>query len=368
VLGRLATTGFLDGPAVSTAGTATRLTAANGDFSAFQRADDGYEAVEVYWAIEHAQRYYQDVLDFNNIANYQILVDANWAPGGNQNVDNSRYLGNGTGTGRLEFGMGGVDDGEDGEIVWHEYGHATLDNQRPAITGIEGGAIHEGFGDYLAATLSTTVPGDARFHALVGEWDATSYDFHDPPYLRRTDGNKVYPDDLVFQVHADGEIWSAILWKIHQALGRVPADRIIFNANFLFPQDVGFEDAAAALIQSDQMLNGGANAAAINAALAAHGLAAGQPVTPVISSVQWKKPKLIVNGQGFGAADSVVEVDGVRVTESKHPVKFINGNMTTRVVGKDPNLKQLVPKGTTVQVTVLNTSSGLRSAPFSFTR
>jgi hypothetical protein len=367
-LTRLAATGFLDGPAVSTASTSTRLSAANGNFSNFQRGDAGYEAIEIYWAIETAQRYYQDVLNINNAANYQIQVDAMWAPGGNQNIDNSRYLSNGTGIGRLEFGLGGVDDGEDGEIVWHEYGHATLDNQRPGINGLEGGSIHEGWGDYLAATLSTTVPGDSRFHALVGEWDATSYDFHDPTYLRRVDGNKVYPDDLNFEVHDDGEIWAAILWGIHQSVGRAVADPIIFNANFLFPQDVGFEDGAAALLQSDQMLNAGANSAAITAVLAAHGLAAGQPQTPTISTVQYKKVKLVVDGQLFGASDSVVEINGVRVDQSKHPAAFINGNVTTRVVGKDASLKQMLPKGTPVQVTVLNTSSGLRSAPFTFTR
>jgi len=368
VLGRLAATGFLDGPSVSTANTSTRLNVANGDFGAFRRGDNGYEAIEIYWAIETAQRYYQDVLHLNNVANYQILVNATWAPNGNPNVDNSRYLSNGSGTGSLEFGLGGVDDGEDGEIVWHEYGHATLDNQRPNISGLEGGAIHEGFGDYLAATLSTTVPGDARFHALIGEWDATSYDFHDPTYLRRVDGTKQYPDDLDNEVHDDGEIWSSILWDIHQSLGRAAADPIIFNANFLLPQDVGFEDGAAALLQADVMLNGGANAAAISAALANHGLAAGEQPTPAISTVQFKTTKLVVNGQRFGASDSVLEIDGTRLDQTKHPAAFINGNVTTRVVGKDSQLKQLLPKGVAVQVTVLNTTSGLRSAPFSFTR
>jgi hypothetical protein len=356
---------------VSTANTSTRLSAPNGDFTGVRRGDAGYEAIEIYWAIETAQRYYQDVLGLTNVADYQIPVNAAWAPGGNPNVDNSRYLSNLTGRGQLEFGLGGVDDGEDAEIVWHEYGHATLDNQRPNISGLEGGAMHEGWGDYVAATLSTTVPGDARFHALVGEWDATAYDFHDPPYLRRVDGNKVYPDDLQYQVHSDGEIWSSVLWDVHQALGRAVADPIIFNANFLLPQDVTFEDGAAALLAADQMLNDGANAAAITAALADHGLAAGS-ATPSVASVQFKKSgtnlKLIVNGSRFSATDSFVEVDGVRLAQTKRPAKFVDGSTTTRVVGRDPSLKQIVPKNTPVQVTVVNMSTGARSVPFTYTR
>jgi Zn-dependent metalloprotease len=268
-LRRLDGSGAIQGPFVTTAGTPSRVRAADGEFPNLTRNKAGFEEFEVYWAISHAQRYIQRDLGIQNAGNYQIRVNCHF-----DNQDNSFYTRSGNGTGNLKFGDGGVDDAEDAEIIWHEYGHAVLDNQRPNIVlGGEGGAIHEGWGDYLAATLSTTVPGDARFYPAIGEWDAVSYNPGDPAYLRRVDGNKQYPEDIVRQVHEDGEIWSACLWGIHNALGRRVADPIIFNANFLFPQDVEFADAAAAVLQSDSVLNGGANAAAIRAVFARHGLA-----------------------------------------------------------------------------------------------
>ena len=42
----------------------------------------------------------------------------------------------------------------------------------------------------------------------VADWDSVSYTRTTPHCLRRTDGTKHYPADLVGEVHADGEIWS----------------------------------------------------------------------------------------------------------------------------------------------------------------
>ena len=48
----------------------------------------------------------------------------------------------------------------------------------------------------------------------LGNWDAVSYSGDEPPCLRRLDSNKKYPKDIVGEVHADGEIWSACLWEL----------------------------------------------------------------------------------------------------------------------------------------------------------
>ena len=82
------------------------------------------------------------------------------------------------GTAELHFGTGGVDDAEDGEIVWHEIvGHAMLTAAaRASSVPSEGGAIHEGWGDYVAATISTTVRrGQTKFHADDRRVGRTSY-------------------------------------------------------------------------------------------------------------------------------------------------------------------------------------------------
>ena len=78
------------------------------------------------------------------------------------------------------------------------------------------------------------------------DWDSTSYTstVHG---IGRIDLNLHYPQDLVGEVHADGEIWSRALWDIHKALGAKQADTIIIRAQFGFTADIGMQDAAADL-------------------------------------------------------------------------------------------------------------------------
>jgi hypothetical protein len=341
--------------------TPNRLSESGGDFTSLRRSDEGFTEIEAYWAIDTAQRYLQSI-GVAAAANYQIHVDAHAFAD-----DNSFYVPGSGGQGTLEFGDGGVDDAQDAEIVWHEYGHAVLDNQAQIRIGSgEAGAIHEGWGDYFAATLSTTVPGDSRFYPTIGEWDATSYNPGNPPYLRRVDGAKRYPRDYRGEVHDDGEIWSACLWGIHEALGRATADRIIVNAAFLYPYDVKFADAAAAILQADAQLNGGANSSAIRAAFAAHGILADSAATPSISGVRIKKGKLIVDGADFESGAAVIELDGAGLGSLKYPSAFTSSGVSRRITSKDSRVRAL-PTGVAVQVTVRNPGTGARSAAFSFT-
>ena len=86
----------------------------------------------------------------------------------------------------------------------HEWGHSVVDSLSglQGGWGSQGGAMHEGYGDYVAATYF----GDPN----VGEWDSSAYS--DSGYLRTLNNKKVFPDDLQQSVHDDGEIWSGTLW------------------------------------------------------------------------------------------------------------------------------------------------------------
>ena len=157
----------------------------------------------------------------------------------------------------------------------HEYGHSVQDGQVPGFgTTLEPGAIGEAFGDYLAVAVTSWATGvPARTpEACVADWDSVSYTSTIPHCLRRLDGDKHYPQDVVGEVHADGEIWSRALWDIRTALGDTRATTLIVEAQFAFAVDTTFAAAAQATVAAAQRLYGNAAALATRNAFAGRGL------------------------------------------------------------------------------------------------
>jgi zinc metalloprotease ZmpB len=235
----------------------------------FRRDDDRFEQVMAYYWVTQAQLYLQS-LGFGStlppVNERQQLIRINQFGG-----DNSFYR-NGTTKLTITFGKGGVDDAEDAEVIDHEYGHSVQDDQVPGFgSSEEAGAIGEGFGDYLAVAVSSAY-APTPDEACVADWDSTSYTTEVPHCLRRVDGSKHYPEDLVGEVHADGEIWSRALWDIRQALHARLADTIIVRAQFGFSADTSMPAAAAQTIATARLYGTGAQSA-VRAAFAARGLA-----------------------------------------------------------------------------------------------
>jgi hypothetical protein len=234
----------------------------------YTRDQDQFEQTMGYYWVTQAQRYIQS-LGFGStlpaVNKRQQLLRINQFGG-----DNSFYR-EGTGKLTITFGKGGVDDAEDAEVIVHEYGHSVQDNQVPGFGSTpEAGAIGEAFGDYLAVTVSEHF-APTPDEPCVADWDSTSYTSTVPHCLRRVDGNKHYPEDLVGEVHADGEIWSRALWDIHEALGARLADTIIIDAQFGFTPDISMPAAAATTIETAGRYGASAKRA-VQAAFAARGL------------------------------------------------------------------------------------------------
>ncbi len=230
--------GFLDGTYASSSASKRRVSSASQTF-VFDRNSDGFSETMGYYYLDYAQRYIQS-LGFSNVNNRQQVFSID-----RYKKDNSFYQ---SSTKRITYGTGGVDDAEDADVVWHEYGHSILDNQVPGYgTTLEADSIGEGFGDYWAGTLGAQLSGGFQ-DVCLAEWDATSYSSATPPCLRRLDGTKHYPESIVGEVHDDGEIWSAALWQIRAALGATNADKVILQHHFLLTPDTSFNQAANALV------------------------------------------------------------------------------------------------------------------------
>ncbi|MCH2111910.1 MAG: M36 family metallopeptidase, partial [Planctomycetes bacterium] len=231
--------GYLTGPYCSTSPTSGRAYEPSQIFQ-YQRKSDYFEEVMTYYHIDLFQRYLQ-MIGHQNANNRQQSVDVNGT-----SQDNSWYN---TGSRIITLGTGGVDDGEDADIIIHEYGHALHDDVQGSIGSGQNGAMSEGYGDYFAASLYDD--------ALVGEWDAVSYTSGPYHFLRRVDRNKYYPGDLVNQVHSDGEIWSSGLWDFRMAVGREIADNIIVEAMSLQSSGTRMQQAAQFLLTAEQQLYAG---------------------------------------------------------------------------------------------------------------
>ena len=175
----------------------------------------------------------------------------------------------------ISLGKGGVDDAEDAEVIVHEYGHSVQDGQITGFgTTLESGSIGEAFGDYLAVAVTSWAAGVPTLtpEPCVADWDSVSYTSTVPHCLRRLDGNKHYPADVIGEVHADGEIWSRALWDIRTQLGDLTASRIIIDAQFDFAVDTTFAAAATATVNAAQRLSGAAAAAVVHQAFVDRGI------------------------------------------------------------------------------------------------
>ena len=217
---------------------------------AFTRGDPRFEATMAYAHLDRIQRYFQSMGFLPQRENGVNAESQDVITPRAEGFDNSFYQ---PANDIMLLGTGGVDDGEDAEVIVHEYGHAVQDAQVKGWGNHhEGGSMGEGFGDFLAAAFYAR--GSGGFGDLcVADWDATSYSSANPTCLRRMDSKKKYPDDMEDEVHADGELWSALLWRLRNGVGRSATQKsdnsikLVLTSHELLTPDATFGDAVLAL-------------------------------------------------------------------------------------------------------------------------
>jgi Zn-dependent metalloprotease len=222
----------------------------NGRFI-YTRNKRGFEQTMAYYDVTTTQEYIQS-LGFTDVNNepQDLRPDGVW-------YDNSFYSPH---SDSITLGRGGVDDAEDAEVTWHEYGHAIQDDQVPNFgRNNSAGSIGEGFGDYWAFTMSQADSPDTATTPLacIADWDSTSYTSHVPHCLRRVDTDHTYADyGPRKDVHLNGEIWSAALHDINLALGRDETNTIVLESQFSFTPKISFKKAAQRTVDAARALFG----------------------------------------------------------------------------------------------------------------
>jgi Zn-dependent metalloprotease len=132
-------------------------------------------------------------------------------------------------------------------VAYHEYSHAVIHSITYLTYSGESGAINEGQADYFACTVTD----DAK----LGEYVTKKMN---RPYLRYLVNDLHYPEDIHGEVHADGQIWGAVLWDIRKAIGAKDADQLIYKSHFYINgSSPTFMDGYNALVTADNNLFAG---------------------------------------------------------------------------------------------------------------
>jgi Zn-dependent metalloprotease len=127
------------------------------------------------------------------------------------------------------------------DVCYHEYGHGINDKFYQSIGAVfQNGAMGEGYADLWALGITTSpILGIGFFN-------------NDPNgFVRRYDiDKKVYPQDLVGEVHADGEIIAGAFWDTHLNLGNLQQMMDLFKETF-YAGITGADGTEGTLFPSD---------------------------------------------------------------------------------------------------------------------
>ncbi|MFK7990737.1 MAG: hypothetical protein AB8I08_32250 [Sandaracinaceae bacterium] len=211
--------------------------------------NDGFAEVNAYHHADRVAAYFRETHGFTWRCGANELMDVtvNYTEAAGVPFDNAGYAPSiGPECGFMIFGQGAVDFAYDADVVYHEFGHAVVDQTteleafilEPLGVSYAPGAINEGVADYVAATLSDDPRMAAYFASqpLAGEGA-----------LRRLDNTLRCPDDQVGEVHFDGRLWAGLLWDVRESVGAERADAMMFAALAALEVSPSLSDAAEVL-------------------------------------------------------------------------------------------------------------------------
>lgn len=236
------------------------LASADGDFF-YKRDEYGFEQVMAYYHIDNFQRHIRS-LGFLNLSDGPVLVDAQGTFSDNSVTTIKDSVPS------LLFGLGGVDDAEDADVIIHEYGHALsyyATKQRAARGNIERLGLEEGIGDYLAAIYSQ----DQGFEnwPLLFNWDGHNEFWNG----RIANSPATYPptDTTIYTL---GSIWAATLLELRELLGQTLVDSLFFEELYMNTPTTNMTEAAQLFLLADSLLFQGAHVEEISFIFCGRGL------------------------------------------------------------------------------------------------
>ncbi|GAK61601.1 Neutral metalloprotease, putative [Candidatus Vecturithrix granuli] len=223
-------------------GNATPTGPGSYDFLYADPANTHFDEVMAYYHLSKVAEFFRNLGHTEHVTPMPAHVHVPDPYTGNAKYDNAYYS---AFENAIYFGHGETlnDLAKEAAVIYHEYTHSVIHAIQPFMATQEAGALHEGYADYFACSL-TSDPKIGEF--VVGQLGKE--------FLRDLRNEKTYEDYTGNSVHDDGEIWGATCWEIQEALGRHVADLLIYQSLWYLPQNATFADAYDAIVQADTIL------------------------------------------------------------------------------------------------------------------
>ena len=168
---------------------------------------------------------------------------------------------------RIYYGVGGVPDAEDADVVVHEYCHSVSYNAAPGSNvGLERRSLDEAFCDYNAASYSKSI------NTFNDQW-VYNWDGHNQFWPGRVvnDMADIYPGSITQDIYTNGQMWSTTLFFLNGDIGRGVTDSLIIQTHYSYAGNISMGYAAQLLIDADSLLFNGAHYCNIYNRLLQHG-------------------------------------------------------------------------------------------------
>lgn len=219
-------------------------TSTNGEFN-YTRSQSGFKEVMALYHIYALQLYVQG-LGFNEV-NYQLKVDPH------AGYADQSYFSHSEGDTILRFGIGGVPDAEDADVIVHEYTHAISFSLSPE--GVESNdrkAIEEGSCDAMACAYSRKL-STYRWRTIF-TWDGYN------EFWNGRDGSssKTY-ENRIGSYYSDSEIWSSAMNNLMEVLGEDVVIRLLLASFPQFTRTTSMPQAARIMYETDSIINNKVN-------------------------------------------------------------------------------------------------------------
>ena len=266
-------------------------------FLNYTRNQSEFEDINVFYHINTMTEYLK-------IRGFDAMLDSIYVDSHGANGDDNSFCDPSLYPIEIEFGTGNIDDGEDGQVIIHEFGHALSAVASPTdVIGAQRNAMEEGQADYFCMSYTSYFSNNKK--GMVFSWDGHN-EFWDGFWSNTTKQYK----DLTGIKDDDREVWSTALMCVFDKIGRNISDSLILTQLFQQSSNSSMPQMARVILKNDSLIFGGKHVAAIWQCFTDRGILDTVPWKLInTQKVDLKNLVKIYNSSGFAYNLAVLKIE-----------------------------------------------------------